>query len=65
MSPIFKSDPKKADAEKELDFELKYQQSLSFQELFRMMVKQSGLVLRMLINNGHRKPFEIIKRTQG
>jgi hypothetical protein len=65
MSPIFKSNPKKVNAEKELDFELKYQQSLSFETLFRMTVKQSGLVLRMLIDNGHRKPFEIIKRAQG
>jgi len=63
MSPIFKSDPKNSNQEKELDFELKYQKSLSFQERFRMMARQSRLVLKMLVDNGHRKPSEIIKRT--
>jgi len=48
---------------KELDFELKYQRSLSLTERFRLAAHQSKLALKMLVENGHRKPFEIIKRT--
>lgn len=58
--PVYKS-PKNSE-EKELKFELKYQRSLSLTERFRMALHQSKLVLQMLINNGHRKPTEIIKR---
>ncbi len=60
MSPILKL--KKHNEEKELDFELKYQRSLSLTERFRMVVHQSKLVLQMLIDHGYRKPSEIIKR---
>lgn len=58
--PIFKA--KKSNEKKELEFELKYQRSLSLTERFRMAVRQSKLVLQMLINHGHLKPTEIIKR---
>jgi len=54
---------KKDSEKKELDFELKYQKSLSLTNRFRMVLHQSKLVLEMLINHGHRKPSEIIKRT--
>lgn len=60
MSPIYKS--KKNNQKKEEEFELKYQQSLSLTKRFRMVVRQSQLVLKMLIKNGHRKSTEIIKR---
>jgi len=58
--PIFKS--KKSNEKRELEFELKYQRSLSLAERFRMALRQSRLVLQMLIDHGHRKPTEIIKR---
>ena len=59
--PIYKSS--KNNEKKEQEFELKYQRSLSLTERFRMMLHQSKLVLQMLIDHGHRKPTEIIKRT--
>jgi hypothetical protein len=58
--PIYKA--QNNNEKKELDFELKYQKSLSLTERFRMMAHQSKLILQMLIDNGHRKPTEIIKR---
>jgi len=62
MTPIFKSDTD--DDERELDFELEYQLSLSVEEeRFRMMFQMSREIAEMLIRNGHRKPFEIIKRS--
>jgi len=60
--PIYKSKKSGASSKKELEFELKYQRSLSFAQRFRMMLHQSRLVLQMLIENGYRKPTEIIKR---
>ncbi|OGC35165.1 hypothetical protein A2462_02090 [candidate division WOR-1 bacterium RIFOXYC2_FULL_41_25] len=60
---MYKSD--KNNEKKELEFELKYQKSLSLTERFRMMTGQSKLILEMLIKNGHRKPFEVIKRARG
>jgi len=62
MSPIFKAKKGARNEKEELDFELDYQRSLSFSERFRMMLHQSKLILRMLIENGHRKPIEVIKR---
>jgi hypothetical protein len=47
---------------KELDFELDYQLSLTVQERFQMMFKKSREIALTLFKNGHRKPFEIIKR---
>ena len=61
MTPIFKSDTD--DDDRELDFELEYQLSLSVEERFRMMFQRSREIAEMLIRNGHRKPFEIIKRS--
>ena len=48
--------------EKELAFELDYQLSLTVQERFEMMFRKSREIALILLNNGHRKPFEIIKR---
>jgi ribosomal protein S8 len=58
--PIFKSP--KNNEKKELEFELKYQRSLSLAERFRMAHRQSKLILRVLIDRGYIKPTEIIKR---
>ena len=60
MSPILKLE--KDDSEKELDFELEYQLSLTTQERFEMMFRNSREIARLLIENGHRKASEIIKR---
>ncbi len=60
MSPILKLD--KDDSEKELEFEIDYQLSLTIQQRFEMMFRKSREIAQMLIANGHRKPSEIIKR---
>lgn len=51
------------DEEKALDFELGFQQSLSTAERFKMMFQLSDKMKEILIRNGYRRPFEIIKRT--
>ncbi len=47
---------------KELQFEIDYQQSLTLKQRFEMMLKKSNQQKEMLLKNGHRKPFEVIKR---
>ena len=54
---------KEDDEEKELEFELSYLSSLTFEERMKMMRERSREMLRQLIEHGHRKPFEIIKRS--
>jgi hypothetical protein len=51
------------DEEKELEFELNYLASLTFEERFKMMKKKSREMLRQMVEHGQRKPFEILKRT--
>jgi hypothetical protein len=53
----------KDDERKEREFELNFQQSLTIAERFTLMFYMSDLMKEMLLRNGHRKPFEIIKRT--
>ena len=60
MSPILKLE--KDDSEKELEFEIDYQLSLTIQQRFEMMFRKSREIAQMLIDNGHRKLSEIIKR---
>ena len=60
MVPILKLD--RSDESRELEFELDYQLSLSVEERFQMMFQKSREIKEMLVNNGYRKPFEIIKR---
>lgn len=60
MSPVFKL--KKDNPKLELDFEIKYQLSLTVEERFEMVLKRSEEIKEMLLANGHRKPFEVIKR---
>jgi len=50
------------DEGKELEFELQYQLSLSFEERLNMMREKSEEMLRQMVELGYRKPFEIIKR---
>ncbi len=50
------------DSEKELDFELEFQLSLTTQQRFEMMFQKSKELAQMLREHGYRKAFEIIKR---
>ena len=47
----------------EMDFELRYLKSLSVRKRFEMMVQKTKEMISLLEKDGHRKPFEIIKRT--
>jgi hypothetical protein len=51
------------DEAKELEFELIYLASLTFEERLNMMRQKSREMLRQMIEHGHRRPFEVIKRT--
>jgi len=53
------------DEEKELEFELDYLASLTFEERLEMMRQKSKEMLRQMVEHGHRRPFEILKRTPG
>ena len=48
---------------KELECELEYLRSLSFEERLTMMRKKSKGMLKQLVELGYRKPFEIVKRS--
>ena len=61
MSPFLKLESD--DEDKELEFELDYQLSLTTQQRFEMMFEKSRFLAQLLLDNGYRKPFEIIKRT--
>jgi hypothetical protein len=50
------------DEEKELEFELNYLSSLTFEERLKLMREKSREMLRQMVDRGYRKPFEIIKR---
>jgi len=51
-----------SDEERELEFELNYLASLTFEERLEMMRRKSRVMLRQMVEHGYRKPFEIIKR---
>ncbi len=60
---ILKIDNTETDPEeREISFELDYLLSLTTKERFEMMIQKSNEIKKSLIRNGHRKPFEIIKR---
>lgn len=61
MPPIYKIGPN--EEVDELELELEFQRSLTVEQRYKMMIEASRTILRMLIDNGHKKPFEIIKRT--
>jgi hypothetical protein len=48
---------------KEIEFELQFLKSLSVRQRFEMMLKKTKELTILLDKSGHRKPFEIIKRT--
>lgn len=61
MSSILKL--KRHNQEKEIAFELKYLKSLSIKKRFQMMFKKTREILNLLEKSGHRRSFEVIKRT--
>jgi len=60
MSPVLKI--KKDNERKEMDFELKYQSSLSVKQRFKMMFRKNKELLDMLVKHGYGKTLQIIKR---
>ena len=54
---------KKSNPKKEIDFEIKYQKSLTIAERFSMMLKKTKEIRSLLPNHGYRKTAQIIKRT--
>jgi hypothetical protein len=59
--PIYKIGPD--DKIDEVALELEYQATLTVEQRYTMMIKASRTLLKMMIDYGHKKPFEIIKRT--
>lgn len=53
----------KHNPKKEIEFELRFLKSLSVKQRFEMMFKKTEEMVNLLKKSGHRKPFEIIKRT--
>ncbi len=51
------------DEKRELEFELEYLRSLTFEERLTLMRQKSRETLKQMVDLGHRKPFEIIKRS--
>ena len=60
MSPVLKLESD--DEEKELEFELAYQRTLTTQQRFELMFRKSREIMETLLRHGYRKPFEIVKR---
>ena len=54
---------KRHNRKKEIEFELRFLKSLSIRQRFKMMLQKTREMLNLLEKNGHRRPFEIIKRT--
>ena len=59
---ILKVGPEEQSEERELEFELQFQQGLTRQERFEMMLRKSRELAEELIRRGHRRPAAIIKR---
>jgi hypothetical protein len=49
--------------DEEKEFELDYLSSLTFEKRLKMMREKSREMLKQMIDHGHRRSFEIIKRT--
>jgi hypothetical protein len=63
VSPVLKVAFGSEDEEREVEFELDYQGSLTTAERFEMMFRRSREMAEELERRGHRKPFEVVKRT--
>ena len=62
MSSVLKLDPAASNEDRELEFELAYQRSLTTAQRFEMMLRKSRAMAEQLERHGHRKPAEIVKR---
>ena len=62
MSPIMKLEQDEQDPNRELEFELDYQLTLTTAQRFEMMLRKSRELAEELSKHGYRKPIEIIKR---
>ena len=51
------------DEARELQFDLDHLRSLTIEQRFEMVLTQSEIVARILLDRGHRKPSEIVKRS--
>ena len=47
----------------EMEFEIECLSKMSVQQRFAMLEERKKIFLEQMIRYGHRKPFEIIKRT--
>jgi hypothetical protein len=47
----------------EMEFEIESLQKMTVQQRFAMLEERKKIFLEQLIRYGHRKPFEIIKRS--
>ena len=63
MATILKVAQAEQDEDRELEFELDYLATLTVRQRFEMMFRCSRQLQEMLEQHGHRKPFEIVKRT--
>jgi hypothetical protein len=61
MAPILKLH--RHNANKEIEFELKYLRSLSTKQRFALMFQKTKEMVNLLNKHGHRRTFEVIKRT--
>lgn len=60
MCPILKLS--RHNEKKEIEFELKYQMSLTTRKRFEMMFQKTQEMIWLMEKHGHRKTFEITKR---
>ena len=51
------------DEERELEFELAYQRTLTTQQRFELMFRKSREMAEVLLRRGYRKPVGIVKRS--
>ena len=54
---------KEHDEEREIEFELEFQKQLTIQQRFEMLEERKKYIIKQLEKYGHRKPFEIVKRS--
>ena len=60
--PILKVGPEEFSEQRELEFELQFQRSLTLEQRFEMMFRKSRELAVELIRHGHRRPAAIVKR---
>jgi hypothetical protein len=61
MCPVLKLDPDAPSEDRELEFELAYQRSLTTAERFEMMFRKSRELAEELLRRGYRRPAEVVK----